>query len=101
MGRVAVGVSVPEEDELARQVVAMISSLESVGSVCDFQYMDRESCLRELKNGNLYAVLDVPEGFVRDIMRACLQRQVFPHTLESSSLNWLSIYHLSEPLEFC
>ncbi len=68
VGRVAVGVSVPEEDELARQVVAMISSLESVGSVCDFQYMDRESCLRELKNGNLYAVLDVPEGFVRDIM---------------------------------
>lgn len=68
VGRVAVGVSVPGEDRLARQVVTMISSLESVGSVCDFQYMDRESCLRELKNGNLYAVLDVPEGFVQDIM---------------------------------
>ncbi len=68
VGRVAVGVSVPEEDQLARQVVKMISSLESVGSVCDFQYMDRESCLSMLEKGKLYAVLDVPEGFVRDIM---------------------------------
>ena len=62
VGRVAVGVSVP------RQVVKMSSSLESVGSVCDFQYMDRDSCLSLLEKGELYAVLDVPEGFVRDIM---------------------------------
>ena len=68
VGRVAVGVSVPKEDQLARQVVKMISSLESVGSVCDFQYMDRDSCLSLLEKGELYAVLDVPEGFVRDIM---------------------------------
>jgi len=68
VGRVAVGVSVPQKDRLASQVVKMVSSLESVGSVCDFQYMDRDSCLQELEKGNLYAVLDVPEGFVRDIM---------------------------------
>lgn len=67
-GTVAVGVSVPKEDDLARQVVKMISSLESVGSVCRFQYMDREACLKELEEGKLYAVLDVPEGFVQDIM---------------------------------
>ncbi len=68
VGRVAVGVSVPKEDQLAKQVVKMISSLESVGSVCDFQYMDRETCLAQLEKGELYAVLDVPEGFVQDIM---------------------------------
>lgn len=68
VGRVAVGVSVPKEDTLARQVVKMISSLESVGSVCDFKYMDRASCMEELQKGNLYGVLDVPEGFVQDIM---------------------------------
>lgn len=67
-GRVAVGVSIPEEDQLAGQVVKMIGSLESVGSICDFRYMDRDSCFDELEKGNLYAILDVPEGFVRDIM---------------------------------
>lgn len=68
VGRVAVGVSVPDDDRLAGQVVQMISSLESVGSVCDFRYMDRESCLQQLEEGSLYAVLDVPEGFVQSIM---------------------------------
>lgn len=68
VGRVAVGVSLPQEDVLAKQVIQMISSLESVGSICDFEYMDRESCLEELDRGNLYAVLDVPEGFVEAIM---------------------------------
>lgn len=67
-GRVAVGVSLPEEDVLAKQVMRMVSSLESVGSVCDFQYMDREECLRQLEEGKLYAVLDIPEGFVEDII---------------------------------
>lgn len=68
VGRVAVGVSLPREDVLAKQVIQMISSLESVGSICDFEYMDRESCFEELDKGNLYAVLDVPEGFVEAIM---------------------------------
>lgn len=67
-GRVAVGVCLSQEDALARQVMKMVSSLESVGSVCDFQYMDREECLRQLEEGELYAVLDIPEGFVEDII---------------------------------
>lgn len=68
VGRVSVGVSVPKDDGLARQVIKMISSLDSVGSICDFQYMDRETCLQKLEEGSLYAVLDVPEGFVESIM---------------------------------
>ena len=68
VGKVAVGASVPEEDVLAKQVMKMVSSLESVNSICDFQYMDRESCLERLDRGEFYAVLDVPEGFVQDVM---------------------------------
>ncbi len=68
VGRVAVGVALPKEDAVAKKVVQMISSLDSVKSVCDFRYMDRESCLEGLEQGDLYAVLDVPEGFVQDIM---------------------------------
>ncbi|MCI8518177.1 MAG: ABC transporter permease [Hungatella sp.] len=68
VGRVAVGVSVPRDDRLAKQVIKMISSLDSVESICDFQYMERETCLEKLEDGSLYAVLDVPEGFVESIM---------------------------------
>lgn len=68
LGRVAVGVSLPGEDALAKQVMNMVSSLDSVGSVCDFQYMDRDACLEKLEAGELYAVLDIPEGFVEDII---------------------------------
>lgn len=68
VGRVPVGVSMPEDDPLARQVVRMLSTLDSVKSVCDFEYMNREAGLEALEKGELYAVLDVPENFVQGIM---------------------------------
>ena len=76
VGRVAVGVFLPQEDaledqtikNLGEQVMKMVTSLESVGSVCDFQRMDRETCLEKLEEGSLYAVLDIPERFVEDII---------------------------------
>ena len=53
---------------MAQKAVAMVSSLESVKSICDFEYMDKEEGIRKLKEGKLYAVMEVPEGFVQDIM---------------------------------
>ena len=41
-GRVAVGVVLPKEDALARQMVSMISSLDSVKSLCDFSIWKRK-----------------------------------------------------------
>lgn len=67
-GRITVGVVLPEGDALAKKAVAMVSSLESVKSICDFEYMDVEECLRKLEAGQLYAVMEVPEGFVQDII---------------------------------
>lgn len=67
-GRIAVGVVLPGEDPLARQMVSMISSLDSVKSMCDFQYMDREEGLKGLQDGTLSAVMDVPEGLIEGIM---------------------------------
>ncbi len=68
VGRIRVGVSVPEDDALGRQVVEMLGSIDSVKSVCDFEYMDLEKCLDELGNGGLFAALEVPRDFVRDII---------------------------------
>lgn len=67
-GRITVGVVLPEGDAVAKKAVSMISSLESVKSICDFEYMDQEESISKLKAGKLYAVMEVPEGFVQDIM---------------------------------
>ena len=67
-GRITVGVALPEDDILAKQVTSMLSSLESVKSICDLSYMSREECLEGMENGELLASLLIPEGFVQDIM---------------------------------
>lgn len=68
VGRVPVGVVIPSEDVLAKKAIQMLGSLDSVKSVCDFEYRNRDACLAALEKGELYAVLEVPEGFVQDIM---------------------------------
>lgn len=67
-GRISVGVVLPEDDLVAKQAVSMISSLDSVKSLCDFQYVDREEGLMKLRSGGLYVLMDIPDGFVQDIM---------------------------------
>lgn len=67
-GRIPVGVVLPEDDVVAEKVISMISSLDSVKSLCDFQYMGREESYRGLQKGELYAVMEVPEGLVQGIM---------------------------------
>ena len=68
VGRVAVGVVLPEDDLLAKRMASMVSSLDSVKSICDFQYVDRQEGLEKLKGGELYAVMDMPEGLIEGIM---------------------------------
>ena len=67
-GRIQVGVVLPEKDALAEKLFAMIASLDSVGSLCDFQYLEREEALDGLADGSLYAVMEVPEGMVQSIL---------------------------------
>lgn len=67
-GRIAVGVVIPEEKGLEKQAMSMISSLESVKSLCDFQYMDKEQAEKKLDRGEVYAVLEIPENLIQGIM---------------------------------
>lgn len=67
-GRITVGVVLPEGDAIAKKAVSMLSTLDSVKSICDFEYMEAEEALSQMKKGRLYAVMVVPEGFVQDIM---------------------------------
>lgn len=67
-GRIAVGVVLPKEDALAKQMISMISSLDSVKSMCDFRYVEQEEGIKELQEGTLSAVMDMPEGLIQGIM---------------------------------
>ncbi|MFR5733920.1 MAG: ABC transporter permease [Clostridium sp.] len=51
-----------ENDILAKQVTSMLSSLESVKSICDPSYMSREECLEGMENGELLAAPLIPGG---------------------------------------
>lgn len=68
MNRVNIGVVLPEEDSLAKTAVRMLSSLESVKSVCDFEYLDEESGRELMEAGTLHALMIVPDGFISDII---------------------------------
>lgn len=66
--RIQIGAVMPEGDAFAKQVLSMITSLDSVKSLCDFHYMEREDAINELEAGNLFAVMEIPEGMVEGIM---------------------------------
>lgn len=66
--RIAVGVILPKDDLVARKAVAMLGSLDSVESVCDFKYMNEKQALSQLKSGKIYGVMSVPAKFVQGIL---------------------------------
>ncbi len=67
-GRIAVGVILPEQDLLAEKAIGMVSSLGSVKSLCDFEYVEKDEGILRLNQGELYAVMEIPPEFVQDIM---------------------------------
>lgn len=67
-GRITVGVVMPQEDLLAEKVIEMIESLDSVNSMCDFLYLEQEDAEEKLENGELFAVMEIPEQMVEGIM---------------------------------
>ncbi len=68
VGRIRVGVSIPEGDVAAEQVIRLLESLDSVSSVCDFVYLDLDECMDGLRAGELFAAIEAPEGFVQGII---------------------------------
>lgn len=68
VGRITVGVVLPDNDLVSKKLVGMLGSLDSVKSICDFQYMDEDQAIKQLKNGTIYGFMSVPKDFVQSIM---------------------------------
>lgn len=62
-----VGLAIPEDEGATRLVTRVISSMDSVKSICSFQYMDQEEALDFLKAGELRAVISLPDSFYQDV----------------------------------
>lgn len=65
--RIEVGVVVPDQDAATQTVVQFVSAMKSVKTVCDFRYMDEETAMAEMENGNLQAVILLPVNFYEDV----------------------------------
>lgn len=68
LNKLKVGVILPEEDALAEKAVSMLGSLESVESICQFVFVNREEGQTRMKNGELACLMAVPDNFVGSII---------------------------------
>lgn len=66
--RVTIGVVLPEEDRIGRQLVRMLGTYDSVRSVCEFSFMDSSEAEKQLRDGEIFGIMNVPEGLVQGII---------------------------------
>lgn len=68
VGNIRVGVVLPQQDPASEKLISMVSSLESVSSLCEFSYVDEKGGREQMRQGKLYALMLLPEGLLRGIM---------------------------------
>jgi len=68
LGRITIGVILSGEDEQEKMLVQMLSHMESVESICDFQYMTEAEAEEAFRNHKIYGALYLPEGLIQGII---------------------------------
>ena len=62
-----IGISIPEDEAVTEYVTSFIESMDSVKSICRFEYMDEQDAIREFNEGKLQAAVVFPAGFYHDV----------------------------------
>lgn len=83
---ITVGVVLPEDASELKLISQVISSMDSVQAICDFQYMDAENAMEKLETGNIQAVISLPESLYQDIYEGSAA-QITVYLPEDSTLN--------------
>lgn len=65
--KVEVAVVIPDDEAKTKLAVQYVSNMDSVKSICDFSYMDKENAKRALRDGTVKAVIEFPEHFFEDV----------------------------------
>lgn len=68
LSRIRIGVVLPDEDELAEKVMALVGEMDSVESVCDLIYVDEEEGRNRTAEGQLDALLVIPSEMIEGII---------------------------------
>lgn len=68
VGKINIGVILPQDDETAKFAVSLVTSMDSVSSMCEFQYMDELSGREALQKQEIFALVLIPEHLLEDIM---------------------------------
>lgn len=63
-----VAVVLPADDSLVNIGFNMLTQMESLKDYCEFIQTDRDSAKTMLKNGEVYGIVYIPEGFVEDVL---------------------------------
>jgi len=64
---IRIGIVLDEEETSSMYVTKVISSMDSVRSICSFEYFSEEEALNKYKEGELQAVVVMPAGFYHDV----------------------------------
>lgn len=68
VAKIQVGVVLPQDDKLAAKALSLVSSLDSVESLCEFTYVGEEEGKSLLKRGDIFALMVLPQGLLQGIM---------------------------------
>lgn len=83
---VKVGMVVDEEDEKVKIITKVVSTMESVESICDFVYVDETEAKKLLAQNELAAAIVLPEDFYEDVDNG-YNTPVTVYVSEEASLN--------------
>ena len=64
---IKVGVVVPEDEITTKYVTDFISSMDSVKSICSFEYLSEEEAIEGFTKKTLEAAIVLPSGFYHDV----------------------------------
>ena len=62
-----VGVAIPEEETQTKAVARFLSAMDSVESICNFEYLSQAEAMEKLYEGEIQAVIVLPESLYDDM----------------------------------
>lgn len=68
-GRIKVGVMVPQQDTMANALVNTIQDMGELSSLCDFSILSEQEGKKKLEQGEISALIVVPEKILQKIYR--------------------------------
>jgi len=68
VAKVKIALVAEDDNPLIDLAVHYVGNMDSVESICEFQILDENTAFNKLKQGELYAVVYLPPGFIKGIL---------------------------------